>query len=134
MHLSVTGARNIVDENGVITDDRIVSDMGIDHQEDAVADKGGSIRLGGGVNCGMFADEAAFANFYAAGGHTHLELEVLCRKAERSSRVDGGSIADVGWAMDVDVADEVYARAEFYRALNDAERADDHIICKNSFL
>ena len=129
----VSGAARVVDEDDIVTDDRVMTNVGVDHQEDAVADDGGDVGFGRGVDGRVFADEAMLSDFDATGGHAELELKILGGKAQAGVGVHSCARADFCGTVDADVADEVDASAERAVAADDAVRADDDVVSENGF-
>ncbi len=131
--LRVAGAAGVVDEDDIVTDDGIVTDVGVDHHEDAVAENGGDVGLGRGVDGGVFADDAILADFDATGGHAKFELKILGGEAEHGVGIDSCARADFCGTVEADVADEVDACVESAMAADDAERADGDVVSEHGF-
>src|SRR5690606_38999931 len=108
----VTGDDRAVHHRDIIAEDAVVADVGADHHEGAVADAGGGVVVGRGVDGDVLTDLAACAEHDSGGGGAGGELEVLGPEAEAGAGVDHGPRPDLQGPEEVDPGDEPHAAAE----------------------
>ena len=111
VNLAVTGGSSEPNVDHVVPDLAVVGDMGRIHEHVVIADPGGGVRLGAGVDRAPFPEDVVAADLQIGDG-AGFDRVVLGRLAERSERGNHIALAERGVSVDVAVADQPAAGAD----------------------
>ena len=116
------GQHRVVDDDHVIADPTIVRDMGVDHDQIAIADRGRDFGSQATMDGGVFADHIAAADDQSA--DFVAGTQVLGTSAQHGTLADFIVTSQPGIRFNDDSGRQSTAVADLDSVLDDAERAD----------